>query len=90
MASGLRVLAIGYRLAPDHPPPAQEDDAIAACRWLLDNTGAIGGNATSILVGGDSAGAYLALRCALALDADRPVVVGLVLLYPLLHMDART
>ena len=52
-ACGARTLAVGYRLAPEHPFPAALDDALAAWRFLR----ADGIEAARILVGGDSAGA---------------------------------
>ena len=56
-ACGARALAIGYRLAPEHPYPAALDDALAAWRFLR----ADGVEARRIVVGGDSAGAGLTL-----------------------------
>jgi epsilon-lactone hydrolase len=56
-AGGLRTLAVGYRLAPEHPFPAALDDALAAWRRLRKE----GYAAKSIAVGGDSAGANLTL-----------------------------
>jgi acetyl esterase/lipase len=62
-ATRARVLAIDYRLAPEHPFPAALDDALAACRWLL------GGKAeprrTAVI--GDSAGGGLVLALMLKL-----------------------
>lgn len=55
--SGMRVLAIGYRLAPEHPFPAGLDDAVAAYRFLLDQ----GYVPEKIAVAGDSAGGGLAI-----------------------------
>jgi len=56
-ACGLRTLAIGYRLAPDHPFPAAFDDAVAAWSFLRKQ----GIAAKKIVVGGDSAGGGLTL-----------------------------
>jgi epsilon-lactone hydrolase len=54
--TGLPVLALRYRLAPDHPFPAPLEDALDAYRWLLARTVP----ATHIVVMGDSAGGHLA------------------------------
>jgi acetyl esterase/lipase len=56
-AGGLRTLAVGYRLAPEHPFPAARDDALKAWRRLRKD----GYPAKSIAVGGDSAGGNLTL-----------------------------
>ncbi len=62
-AGGLRTLAVGYRLAPEHPFPAALDDALAAWRRLRRD----GYPAKQIAVGGDSAGANLTLALTLEL-----------------------
>ena len=54
-AAGVRTLAVGYRLAPEHPFPAALDDALTAWRWLRKQ--AIAG--AQIAIGGDSAGGGL-------------------------------
>lgn len=56
-AAGLRTLAVGYRLAPEHPFPAAVEDALKAWAWLREE----GVAPESIAVGGDSAGAGLTL-----------------------------
>jgi epsilon-lactone hydrolase len=56
-AAGMRTLALAYRLAPEHPFPAAYDDALTACHFL-QNEGIPAGR---IAVGGDSAGAGLAI-----------------------------
>ena len=56
-AARVRTLAIGYRLAPEHPFPAAYDDALTAWRFLQNENIA----AAQIAIGGDSAGAGLAL-----------------------------
>ena len=61
--TGLNVLTINYRKAPDHPFPAALDDARRAYRWLLRH----GHQPHDIVVGGDSAGGGLALALLLAL-----------------------
>lgn len=75
----LRVAALDYRLAPEHPHPAAVEDALSAYRALL----AQGTSAARIIIGGDSAGGGLTLACALAIrDAGLPQPAGLVLLSP--------
>jgi acetyl esterase/lipase len=55
--SGLRVLLVDYRLAPEHPFPAASDDCLAAYRWLAER--GLGGR--GLAVAGDSAGGNLTL-----------------------------
>jgi monoterpene epsilon-lactone hydrolase len=56
-AAGIQTLAIAYRLAPEHPFPAAFDDALTAWRFLRNQ----GISAACIAIGGDSAGAGLAI-----------------------------
>jgi acetyl esterase/lipase len=56
-AAGMRTLAVAYRLAPEHPFPAAYHDAMLAWRFLRDQ----GIPASHIAIGGDSAGAGLAV-----------------------------
>jgi monoterpene epsilon-lactone hydrolase len=62
-ASGYRVLAINYRLAPEHRFPAPLEDAIAAYGWMLDQ----GLRPENIAFAGDSAGGNLVLAAMLSL-----------------------
>ncbi len=56
-AAGMRTLAVAYRLAPEHPFPAAYDDALTAWRFLRNQ----GIPASRLVIGGDSAGAGLAV-----------------------------
>jgi acetyl esterase len=65
LRSGAAVVALDYRLAPEHRFPTAVDDAWAAVKWLASNAASLGLDGTRLAVGGDSAGGTLAAVCAL-------------------------
>ncbi|MEH2625272.1 monoterpene epsilon-lactone hydrolase [Bradyrhizobium sp. AZCC 1719] len=84
-ASGCRVLAIDYRLAPEHRFPAALDDALSAWRWLLDH----GLKPADIALAGDSAGGNLALALMCSLrDRGLPLPAASALMSPWTDLTA--
>jgi len=75
----VKVLAIDYRLAPEHPFPAALEDAITAYRWLVSG----GYDPSSIVIAGDSAGGGLAIATLVSLrDSGTPLPACAVCLSP--------
>ena len=56
---GVAVVSVDYRLAPEHPHPAGPDDGVAVAEWLLAN-GEQEFGASRLILGGESAGGYMA------------------------------
>jgi acetyl esterase len=82
-SSGAIVVAVDYRLAPEHKFPAAVDDCVAAYRWLRSRAADFGGDFTRVGVAGDSAGGNLAAVVSqLAPRAALPVPTCQVLIYP--------
>ena len=85
---GVLVIAVDYRLAPEHPFPAALDDCLSV--WRALRTGPFQLDPARTLVAGDSAGGNLAAALCLALrDAGEPMPCAQVLIYPGLGGDRR-
>lgn len=78
--SGLRVVAVDYRLAPEHPYPAAHDDCLAAAQFVAAGPPELEAPVTGIAVAGDSAGGNLAFHVAAKLGAE--AVLAQLLIYP--------
>ncbi len=80
LRSGGAVVALDYRLAPEHRFPAAQDDAWAALRWLAEHGPTLGLDPQRLAVGGDSAGGTLAAVAAIhARDHGLPLALQLLI-----------
>jgi acetyl esterase/lipase len=79
--SGAAVLGVDYRLAPEHKFPTQLDEIAATLDWLMSNGKSAGVDATRLALGGDSAGAHLALGSAIAFKGEAPRIKAMLLYY---------
>lgn len=88
---GARVIAVDYRLAPEHKFPAAAEDAYAAVKWVEQNATNLGVDANRIAVAGDSAGGNLAAVVSLmAKQNGGPQIVHQLLIYPVTQWKADT
>ncbi|ANY07764.1 alpha/beta hydrolase [Pseudonocardia sp. HH130630-07] len=89
VASGVAVLSVGFRLAPEHPYPAAVEDAYAAFLWAVEHAIELGADPARVAVMGDSAGAGMAAAVAMmARDREGPPPARQILVHPML--DDRT
>ncbi|MDI3390688.1 alpha/beta hydrolase [Streptomyces sp. B-S-A8] len=86
--AGAAVVAVDYRLAPEHPFPAGIRDAYAALRWTAAHIAELGGDPGALVVAGDSAGGNLsAVIAQQARDEGGPAIALQVLVYPATDMS---
>lgn len=76
------VIAVDYRMAPEHVWPASPDDCEAAARWVATSPAELGRKVTALTMGGDSAGGNLAIVTAMALR-DTPAAVPVIAQLPI-------
>ncbi|HEY7174979.1 MAG TPA: alpha/beta hydrolase, partial [Micromonosporaceae bacterium] len=86
--SHVPVLAVDYRLAPEHPAPAAVDDAIAVLDWLATGPVALGRRPAVTVIAGDSAGGTLAVLAALARRDSEAAADAVVMVYANTHLAA--
>lgn len=84
LQSGYRVVAVDYRLSPEHAHPAAYEDALMATRWALTTFD------VPVVLVGDSAGATLAATVAHSQRGATNQILGQVLIYPALGGDITT
>ncbi len=82
--SGCTIIAVDYRLAPEHKFPAAYEDSIAVVRWIARSAGYIGVTPGPFGVCGDSSGGNLAAAVALAARDEGLPLGAQVLIYPVL------
>lgn len=82
---GVAFITIAPRVGPEHPHPAQVQDAYAGLQWLVKNAGTLGIDPARIIIYGKSGGGGIAAATALyARDQGGPPLAGQMLIYPMI------
>ena len=90
-AAHCRVVSVDYRMAPEHVFPAAVDDCATVTKFVFDNAASLGIDASTVAVGGDSAGGNLAAVMALmSRDGALPPLAFQLLIYPATDMMMTT
>lgn len=85
---GIAVVAVDYRLAPEHMFPTGLEDCYMALEWAVENAALFNGSPKSVTVCGDSAGGnYAAAVSIMARDRKGPKIHKQILLYPALSFN---
>lgn len=93
IAAGAKAIVVSadYRHAPEHKFPAAHEDANAAYKWVVENSGSFNGDASKIALVGESAGGNLAANVAItARDQKLTAPLAAVLVYPVAGKDMTT
>jgi acetyl esterase len=90
LQAGVIVIAVNYRLAPEHPFPAAVEDCYSATAWISSNAVALGVDNTRLAVGGDSAGGGLATVMTLMARRGGPELKFQILVYPVTDLRAES
>lgn len=87
--TGYTIIAVDYRLAPEHPFPTAIEDAIEAVNWIASQSAHLNIDTDALFVAGDSAGGNLAAVVALEAKQLSTKLKGQILLYPVVdHYSA--
>ena len=84
------VVAVDYRMGPEHKFPAAAEDAVAAVKWVSANARSLAIDAGRLVVAGESAGGNLAAVAAIALRDSGPAIAMQVLAYPVTDQASDT
>jgi acetyl esterase len=85
--TGLRVVAVNYRLAPEFPFPAAFEDVNRTISWVLSNPMELGAAVDAVALAGDSAGGALIACCTAESQGS---IQALLMLYPVADLAARS
>ncbi|QYC44167.1 Carboxylesterase NlhH [Nonomuraea coxensis DSM 45129] len=86
--TGLRVISVGYRRAPEHAFPAGLQDCYGVVRWAAEQGGSLAWDGTTLAVAGDSSGGtFAAAVAAMAYDDGFDRISHQVMYYPSLDLD---
>lgn len=86
--TGLKVVSVGYRLAPEHAFPAGLEDCYGVVRWAAEHGERLGWDGTTLAIAGDSSGGgFVAAAAAMAHDDGFDSITHQVMFYPSLDLD---